>query len=508
MTDSIKIGFVFGFSLMVYSCANIVMPSGGAKDITPPVMVKSTPNNNSTNFQDDKVELTFDEFVELDAPQKNIFVSPYTPQILTTQIIGKKILLKFPEGLKKNTTYSIEFNKAIKDFNEGNYMSKIVLNFSTGQTIDSGKLMIEAKDAKHKTYNDLAITCLVKNKSDFFGKNYNYVAKSSSGIASFTNLNKEDYYAYVFVDSNANMKWERTEPIGFIKEPISQGTTLHQIKTFVSEMQKVSFFLSIKSPNEFDLQSTQEIFAPRIVDSNYLLIPMGEKNFKIISKSSSEPKKIRLNYDIDKYETLDVPKTNAVKYIERIDLEPNRGQFLKRNDTMVLNLNSYIQKMDTSKIHLKMDEKPIEKQIIINKNQLILTNLDFGKNYTLMIDSQALWCVGAYNRSFSYSFTTYPKDKFFEEISITLDPTLISKNNLCLYHLESNQLRPIKKESKLKIQKVYGEELIFHLIIDENNDGHWTTGNIEKEIQPEPYYIESIKLEPQKMDYILKITEP
>jgi hypothetical protein len=36
----------------------------------------------------------------------------------------------------------------------------------------------------------------------------------------------------------------------------------------------------------------------------------------------------------------------------------------------------------------------------------------------------------------------------------------------------------------------------------------WTTGNVEKEIQPETIHLETIRIEANKKDYILKISNP
>ena len=44
-------------------CANVVTPSGGPKDIVPPVVLQAIPENQSTNFQDKEIHITFDEYV-------------------------------------------------------------------------------------------------------------------------------------------------------------------------------------------------------------------------------------------------------------------------------------------------------------------------------------------------------------------------------------------------------------------------------------------------------------
>ena len=47
-----------------------------------------------------------------------------------------------------------------------------------------------------------------------------------------------------------------------------------------------------------------------------------------------------------------------------------------------------------------------------------------------------------------------------------------------------------------------------HIIIDDNRNATFDTGNVEKQKQPEKYYIETIALDPKKVNYILKISNP
>ena len=64
--------FVYG-ALMVFflwRCAVQTSPTGGPKDETPPVLLKSTPKDKEINFKGEIVELTFDEKVKLIILQK------------------------------------------------------------------------------------------------------------------------------------------------------------------------------------------------------------------------------------------------------------------------------------------------------------------------------------------------------------------------------------------------------------------------------------------------------
>ena len=66
---SIKKQFIFvlifiALLAIITSCANIGMPTGGPKDVSPPRILKSTPKNYSTLFKAKEIEITFDEFIK------------------------------------------------------------------------------------------------------------------------------------------------------------------------------------------------------------------------------------------------------------------------------------------------------------------------------------------------------------------------------------------------------------------------------------------------------------
>lgn len=484
------------------------MPSGGPRDNSPPKVIKTYPENNTTNFVDNKIILYFDEFVELNQPLNNISLSPYTKTKPEASIVGKRVFLDFPEGFKPNTTYSIEFNNAIKDFSEGNNVGSFSLAFSTGAKLDTGKLTVKVSDAKTLQHSDMTKICLVKSKSDFFGKNYKYVSTANVGRAQFSNLTHESFYIYAFVDSNMNMIWDKTEAIAFSKDLVKAGQAELNLKLFYQNQAKNSFIVLPKINNEFDITSSQDIGFPEITDSNFLLIPQSAKQFKIIAKSSIQAQKVRIKYDGDKYENMELPATKSDKYIEKIKTTDDRMSQVFRNDTIRIAFNGFLTKLDTSKIKIKQEEKPIRASFGLQRNHLIITGLDFGKNYKLTLDSQSLWSYGLYNSTIVQDFATYPKEKFYETITITLDPSIATNKNVRIYQVVDNQWAPLVKQAKTSLKNQYGDEIKFYILIDENNDGIWTTGDVEKEIQPEKLYLETIKLEPKKLDYILKIKNP
>ncbi len=130
---------VLGSSLIavLIACAKISTPSGGPRDKTPPVVVKSTPPKATKNFKGNKIEVEFNEYVVLDNVSEKFMVSPPMKKKPRVVIRGKSVVVELDEKLKDSTTYTFYFQDAIKDLNEGNVLPGYQFVLSTGPVIDS-----------------------------------------------------------------------------------------------------------------------------------------------------------------------------------------------------------------------------------------------------------------------------------------------------------------------------------------------------------------------------------
>ncbi|PIX32407.1 MAG: hypothetical protein COZ59_14155, partial [Bacteroidetes bacterium CG_4_8_14_3_um_filter_31_14] len=134
---------VCAFIALMYSCASQSAIQGGPKDEKPPTLLNSKPINKSLNFNEKKIALNFDEFLQLKSVQQKFVMSPpikENPQIINK---GKSVIISFKDSLLPNTTYNLNFSDAIADLNEGNSINDFHFCFSTGSVIDS--LMISGK---------------------------------------------------------------------------------------------------------------------------------------------------------------------------------------------------------------------------------------------------------------------------------------------------------------------------------------------------------------------------
>ena len=120
--------------LFICSCANRGNPSGGEIDVDPPKIVKSSPENFSTNFNSESIEIVFDEFIKIRKLENELIISPPidpTPQISPVGSANKVLSITKMDSLLENTTYSFNFGESIEDNNEGNKLSDFRYVFSS-----------------------------------------------------------------------------------------------------------------------------------------------------------------------------------------------------------------------------------------------------------------------------------------------------------------------------------------------------------------------------------------
>ncbi|TAH08941.1 MAG: hypothetical protein EAZ12_07210 [Sphingobacteriia bacterium] len=58
------------------SCANIIPPSGGARDSLPPMLLSALPKDSAVNTNPKLITLNFNEYITLQNVNENLIVSP------------------------------------------------------------------------------------------------------------------------------------------------------------------------------------------------------------------------------------------------------------------------------------------------------------------------------------------------------------------------------------------------------------------------------------------------
>jgi len=130
----IAILIIIGF---VSACANMASPNGGPYDEKPPVFIRSTPRPLQTNYTGKKIEIIFDELIQIDKPSENVIITPPQKNLPVVRASGKKVIVELNDTLQADVTYTIDFTNSISDNNEKNILENFSFAFSTGEVIDS-----------------------------------------------------------------------------------------------------------------------------------------------------------------------------------------------------------------------------------------------------------------------------------------------------------------------------------------------------------------------------------
>jgi len=211
--------------LFIANCAKIGTPAGGAKDKTPPRVEKSKPLNRTVNFKGDKIEITFNEFINTQSISQDLVVSPPFEERPEIILKGKTLVIKWEDELKDSTTYTFSFGESIKDLNEGNILRNFEFVFSTGGYLDSLAILGTVLQAFNlEPHEEKVFLLLYSNLNDSAPllEIPEYVGRADEkGNFLINNVREADYRLFALQDLNRNYKYDVPEEfIGFVDSVI------------------------------------------------------------------------------------------------------------------------------------------------------------------------------------------------------------------------------------------------------------------------------------------------
>ena len=240
-----KAAALFFFVLLLAACAQVGTLTGGEKDVVPPKLVRSTPGNEATNFNQTKIELVFNEFVQLNNIQQQLIISPPVKTFPKVSVKGKRVILTFDTLFRENTTYSLFFGDGIVDFTERNPWAESTIVFATGNRLDflklSGKINSSFDGQPEpgmfvmlysNTQNDSVVA---KSLPSYFGKT------DKEGNYKINNIHEGEYRAFALKDINSNYLFDQpNEKIAYHSEPISiyDSTSHLDMAAFVQDYKR------------------------------------------------------------------------------------------------------------------------------------------------------------------------------------------------------------------------------------------------------------------------------
>lgn len=210
---------VSSLCLLLTGCANRgIGPQGGPKDTIPPVVVKETPANGSNHFKDKKIEILFNEYLQLDNVQANLLVSPPQQVPPDVKAQGKKVVITMQEDLIDSTTYTLDFGNSICDYTEKNPIRGYQYAFTTGDRIDSLEVYGQVINAEDLNPISGVLVGLHANLSDsaFSTLPFTRIARTDSlGGFGVRNLRGGQYRLYALQDLSRDYRYQPGEGLAF-----------------------------------------------------------------------------------------------------------------------------------------------------------------------------------------------------------------------------------------------------------------------------------------------------
>jgi len=494
--------YIYLLILLLSSCAIVQSPSGGDKDVIPPKLESSSPQNGTKNFKGPDIYLAFEEYIELSNFSKEVTVNPYIdPKEIKTQVRGKRLKITLPPNLLDNTTYTINFGKSLIDITERNPNDSLVFSFSTGDNIDS--LLIFGSIIENESLSptpDVLVGLYtledtinpVKHKATYYTKTRNL------GKFKFQSLPLKKFKIFAFKDENKNFLFDSlSEQIAFHPYIISSSDTINpQLNLFKEDHRKFEFNRPKFKDGYIDLTFKKGV--ANIKESNLPYLYNSNTNTLRLYSSEKVEESIQLSLlDSNSYQ-LDTTFTISASRAQRTDYLLNVSQILENHANepfpgIVLKLDHKINEINYDSLYIIQSKDTLP----FNKTDFNLEKSNFGdtlfisskslKTDTISLlvkDSAFISLSNHYNhKSVTYTYIKTDKENFGQ----ILGQVTTEEENYFLLLLDSRNeiISKLKNPKSINYQYVKPGIYSIKIIVDKNNNNTYDTGSLSNKVQPE-----------------------
>ncbi|NNJ56728.1 MAG: Ig-like domain-containing protein [Bacteroidia bacterium] len=470
------------------ACASIQTLDGGEKDVTPPEIVATTPDSAQLFVTNPLIELRFDEYIKTKNAADLLIISPSQIKAPTITVKGKKVFIQLNDSLKKNTTYSINFNGSIVDFNEGNPMDYFKYVFSTGSYIDSFSYQGNVSDVLstkacnecnvhlYKSFND---SLILTTKPDYI------VRTSESGSFIIDNLPLDSFLVYAIKDQNKNLLLDDKDYISISKI----------INTNTNKNDSIAVFpYNTKKKNK-----------PKVLSSTkpgVLKIAFEHPVSTLSTDLTSSNRKIKYSFNRtrDTLTSFYFPDSDSSFITLTLDTFSYSLIYLKRKKTKQFNLTAYsgmdgiyistdytIDSINYSKLRVIQDSIVLENKPLKSDYQTITINSSFDKAKKLTLEIDSGFIRDYYNNT-NRTDTLIISPKLIENPSLQLIVNLSDTGTYIIQLISRSKVinqYKINQSKTLTIPNLNPGLYELVLIKDTNRNGLWDSGNPFTKLKPE-----------------------
>ena len=570
-----RILFVLTAIFMAAACANMGFPTGGPKDEDPPYVKKSSPEMNALNFQGNKINIEFNELIQVKEVSQKLVVSPPMNKKPYVVARGKNLHIEFEEELQPNTTYTLDFADAISDFNEGNVIPSFQFSFSTGETVDSLQVSGHLFEADDLSPADGVLVMLYDNLADSAFKTRVPVRMAKTdmhGHFSIHNVRPGKYRIYALDDHSNSYKFtnpgDRIAWLDSIIEPSFENKmVLDSVSIDLDSMTIDTVVYKEKlvyTPDSLLMFLFQEDYKKQFLVSNdrpekgklvFIFNRPLEKELKVevtghedmkewmmVERSAAYdtvvcwikdstlynrdslsftlvyPMRDSLNNPFDKVDTLTMYyfKEEVVKKKKKkkkgVKVEIPHLKIKKFSTTLNIYAANSFQlpapaiKFDKKAVKLMQVVDTVQQEVPFDfwqdtlniRKYYILHKWEPGANYLMSIDSAAIEDIYHLKNFRIEKKFKVKKEEDYGKIFIQLEKPA---ENWLLQIMSANKEHVVQQgyvpeNGKIAFQYLSPGDYMLRIVLDENHNGKWDTGNYDKKIQPERliYYPAKVSL--------------
>ncbi|MGV3538608.1 MAG: Ig-like domain-containing protein [Rufibacter sp.] len=510
------------------ACASIGSPEGGPKDETAPKLLSTYPRNGQTNVKPEKIVLTFDEPIQALDLNRQLIIAPYRENTFKTKIKDGILEITFTEPWKDSTTYSLNFRNSMADITEKNPAKNVIITFSTGSYLDSGRVAGTVSNLFSPTLPK-EVNVLLYAASDTAqiqkGRPLYVTSPDSTGKFSFQNIREGNYYIYALAETNNNLRYDNErELIAYTKDsiqvrPKAEGIQLilhTQDNTPPRAISRRSFTNVYET--DYNEGLTAASFSPLGATGTILYTLANNGKTVRIFPSTTEEK----NWLIQVTDSAANTKTDTLNLRFTGKIAPRT-----KNTFEVLN-GTTIKPGDTLKLGFEVPTK------IIDPNGAVSLLIDTVTTVTSTSADQLRWNQNQTQLTLRIPFEAK------RQISITTDTTKIvpvlgdpyasskerveisERTNTGSLRVVTNTTKPsffiqLLKDGKI-VKEVSSKKTILwdelqpgkyqvRILVDENNNGKWDNGSLSNRILPEPVILHPEVFE-IRADWEIEVSPP
>ena len=503
--------------LIIQSCAQMANPPGGKKDTLAPQLVTSTPLNKSKNYKGKKLDLLFNEYINVKNLNQELLI---TPNIGTyqTRIRPNGLSILLDSALKDQTTYTFNFRNSIEDVTERNVGKNIKLVFSTSNTIDSLSITGKIKLIdQNKAFENVLVALYPYNDTLRIDKSkpYYFTKTDTSGIYTLENLAHGKYYMAAFIDGNNNLLYNSNkEPVDFMTESFFT-LNKNEIKNFSISLQNLDPLKITKTTSTAKTvlyEMSRGIKALEFENKKDLIYQIeGNKNIRIyvknqevkdtlfltanlidsLNRSYKIPLKVKFRELIRKEKVTQTPLT--LSYL------PTQGKYVSPEDSLILTFPKPVVSWDSKRVQFKTEENETitmpDEAYAWNKysNELTIKRsfLPYREKFQLYLEKGAF--VSAENDSSDLQKQAF-QFQDLEEYGSIEGRVGEQPNNYIVQLLNASNMQVLYKQitsQKFNFVHVEPGVYIIRAIEDKNKNGYRDIGNFILKTKPESmYYLE------------------